>query len=106
MDRLGRYYGMDGKPVSREEMLVLFGNVDKRTVEKTTLDNGYHVSTVLLCLDHNYLPGGKPLIFETMVFGGGEDNCVERYSTLEEARSGHLAVVNEYKTKDPAPKVQ
>ena len=50
-----------------------------------------HVSTVWLGLDHSY-DGGPPLIFETMVFGGGLDLEMERYSTEAEALAGHAAM--------------
>ena len=46
------------------------------------------VSTVFLGLDHN-LDGGKPILFETMIFGGRHDGYQERYSTWEEAEKGH-----------------
>ena len=32
---------------------------------------GMDISTVFLGLNHQYIPGGRPLVFETMVFGGG-----------------------------------
>lgn len=50
------------------------------------------VSTVFLGLDHN-LFGGRPLWFETMVFGGEHDHHQERYTTWEEAEAGHKWVV-------------
>ena len=50
------------------------------------------VSTVWLGLDHSW--GGKrPLIFETMIFGGPYDGEQDQYSTLEEAVTGHKAMV-------------
>lgn len=48
----------------------------------------YRVSTVFLGLDHGL--GGKPLWFETMLFGDGPlDQEQWRYETLEEAKEGH-----------------
>ena len=36
-----------------------------------------------------YRRDGTPLIFETMVFGGLNDQDMERYSTEREAMAGH-----------------
>ena len=49
------------------------------------------VSTVFLGLDHGL--GGKPLWFETMVFGGKLDQEQDRYETWDEAVAGHKAMV-------------
>lgn len=47
------------------------------------------VSTVFLGVDHSF-GGGKPILFETMVFGScAHDEACERYSTYEEAERGH-----------------
>jgi hypothetical protein len=46
------------------------------------------ISTVFLGLDHSF-GGGRPLIFETLVFGGPLDGEMERYSTWDEAEAGH-----------------
>jgi hypothetical protein len=56
--------------------------------------NGKRISTVWLGLNHNYF-GGKPLIFETMVFGerGGHEEYMDRYSTWDEAVEGHKKAV-------------
>lgn len=52
--------------------------------------NGYRISTVWLGLDHNYYNTGEPLVFETMVFNpSGEDKYCMRYSTWEQAETGH-----------------
>lgn len=54
------------------------------------------MSTVWLGIDHASFGGCEPLIFETMVFTSEDDftdiDCM-RYSTEEEARAGHLAMV-------------
>lgn len=107
------YYGMDGQPISREEYARLYeGGNDERVVARTDLPNGYVVSTILLCLDHNWGTHGRPLIFETMVFdpsgseadvpecarvlGTGGFRTCERYATAEEARAGHRYFVAEW----------
>lgn len=72
-----------------------------RTVEKTTLPSGNRVSTVWLGLDHNY-SGGRPLIFETMVFPPDSyaDLDMARYSTEDEAKAGHAAMVEKWLSKE------
>jgi hypothetical protein len=49
------------------------------------------VSTVWLGLDHRmpWPGGGPPVIFETMVFGGADDQAQERYCTEAAALAGH-----------------
>jgi hypothetical protein len=47
------------------------------------------VSTVFLGIDHNYKGKGRPVLFETMVFGGPLTDYQERYCTWEEAEKGH-----------------
>ena len=80
----------DGKlrMYSLEEFLLipnahLFGN--PRVQE--TVQNGVRVSTVFLHVAHG-ARGGKPLLYETMVFGVG-DEMKERYTSREEAVEGH-----------------
>lgn len=65
-----------------------------RIVEQTTLSREVTVSTVFLGLDHRFVGGGPPLLFETMVFGGKRDGAQWRYSTWDEAAAGHEAAVN------------
>ena len=60
---------------------------DSYRVARTDLPGGRFVSTVFLGLDHNYMPDGPPLLFETMVFP--ECDFCERYSTWEQAVAGH-----------------
>lgn len=51
------------------------------------------VSTVFLVLDHNYLPKGKPVLFETMIFNGGLNHSLDRYCTWKEAEAGHKRMI-------------
>jgi hypothetical protein len=76
----------------------------QRIIEQDEIE-GFWVSTIFMGLDHQYLPKGRPLWFETMVFHAPEYDpehdrmrrqeagYCERYSTLKEARRGHLAAV-------------
>lgn len=55
------------------------------------------VSTVFLGLDHSFavytgVPH-KPILFETMIFGGKHDQYQERYTTWKEAEAGHKRAV-------------
>ena len=51
------------------------------------------ISTVYLEANHNVIPGGCPIHFETMVFGGKYDGEQERYYTCEDAQEGHRKMV-------------
>jgi hypothetical protein len=53
-----------------------------------TMVGRVRVSTVWLGLDHHF-GDGPPIIFETMVFGGVDDQAQERYCTEAEAIVGH-----------------
>lgn len=51
------------------------------------------VSTIFLGLDHNFGMGGKPLLFETMIFGGAHDEYQKRYTAYKQAEAGHKKAV-------------
>jgi hypothetical protein len=96
------WYNRQGQPISMEEAGPLLADIEYKRVAETQV-GPYWVSTVWLGLDHNYWPGGPPLIFETMVFAiqrddpeldtlGPDIDCV-RYATLEEAERGHEEMV-------------
>lgn len=55
---------------------------------------GCRVSTVFLGLDHNLSPGGLPVLWETMVFGGPLDGAMDRYCRREDALTGHELMEN------------
>jgi len=56
--------------------------------------NGFEVSTVFLGLDHGHGYTGRPLLFETMIFGNGElDNYQTRCSTWDEAVKMHQEAI-------------
>lgn len=58
------------------------------------------VSTVFLGLDHGF-GGSKPLLFETMVFGGPLDQEMDRYSTYDEAVAGHTKMLHKVRQAKP-----
>ncbi len=84
-------YILDGhKPIPCDDLMVWakwFETAD-REVAKTSISDEITVSTVFLGLNHNH-GDVKPLLFETMIFGGELDEQIERYSTWEEAEKGH-----------------
>lgn len=68
-----------------------------RRVAKTSIEPNVFVSTVFLGLDHSFMEG-RPILFETMVFGDGEeDTMMERYSTWDEAEKGHKDMIERVK---------
>jgi hypothetical protein len=59
---------------------------------------GVTVSTVFLGFDHGY-GRGEPVLFETMIFGMGEDEWQERDTNVVAARETHakaVQIANEY----------
>lgn len=92
------HYILDGKtPVTCKDVLTwarwFEKNNKRRRVACTRMWPNVLVSTVFLGLDHNFGDSGLPLLFETMVFGGALDGEQERYSTWDEALSGHYKIV-------------
>lgn len=87
-------YILDGKtPVratSVEAWARWFETVERHVADLR--DGDIRVSTVFLGIDHPF-PGGPPLLFETMVFGGPLDGELERCSTWEEAEQMHHDMV-------------
>lgn len=91
---MSRWYILDGHNV-------VPASVDRASLEKAirtpvakTDLNGSHISTVFLSLDHRHFGEGPPLVFETLVIGGKLADEMYRYSTWEEAETGHAAMVN------------
>jgi hypothetical protein len=77
--------------MQREEMR---NNHTKHIAEETI--NNKWISTVWLGLNHQWMPGGPPLLFETMVFDyndKGREIYGNRYSTYQEALEGHKKAV-------------
>ena len=93
----GKYILVGKEPVREDDLLkwgMWFETAD-RSVARTEFDglNGAYVSTVFLGLDHDWT-GTRPILFETMCFGGPLDGEMYRYSTWEEAEDGHQAMVD------------
>lgn len=64
-----------------------------RVIERTELPGGIEVSTVFIGINLSPFRPGAPAWFETMIFGGEHDSYQDRYSTFEEAETGHAEAV-------------
>ena len=95
-----RYILKDRKPI-HEPDLIAWGawmQTADRIVAKTDTPDG-KISTVFLGLNYQFAGHGKPLIFETMVFGGAMDQYCERSSTWEEAEAVHQRITQKVQEK-------
>lgn len=87
---LGHWILVDREPVKCT--LLEWGKwleTDERIVEGTDLEGDVRVSTVFLGIDHNFHGTGRPLLFETMIFGGEHDQYQIRCATYDEAKKMH-----------------
>ena len=88
----GRYIlADDGRtPVPMSDFMTWakwFEDDAKRRVGEDTIGDA-RVSTVFLALNHSF-GRGAPVLWETMIFGGTHNQYQERYSTYDEAVTGH-----------------
>ena len=84
-----------GNPIECDDVLEWarwFETATNRRVAYNKIPEG-EVSTVFLGLDHSFGDKGPPVLYETMVFGGILDGEQDRYSTVAEAKEGHLKMV-------------
>lgn len=89
------YYRLEGHTAVPCDLMEWVEQLASKANRRVALDRmgGVTVSTVFLGWDHQY-GNGPPLIFETMIFGGPDDNTYqERYSTWDEALVGHQRAV-------------
>lgn len=100
-----RYYILDAdnRPVPADLMTwaMFWGGHDRR-VAYTEVTSQVHVSTVFLGIDHRHFGDGPPLLFETMIFGGSFDQSQWRYSSWDDAKTGHKAAVTKARAKAKA----
>ena len=75
-------------------------NKKQGIVKQDTIDEVL-VSTVFLGLDHSF-SGEKPLLWETMIFGGNHDQYQDRYSSYEDALKGHQEALDLLKSEKDA----
>jgi len=82
--------------VSLLEWAIWFEDANNRRIERTVVGDS-SISTVFLGLDHNFcfddLINCRPVLFESMIFGGPLDQFQWRYSTLGESKCGHYELV-------------
>lgn len=97
------------KPADILEWAQWFEHTD-RHVGSTVIARGVHVSTVYLGIDHGYPflhdPDGpyKPVLWETMIFGGRMDGYQDRYTSLQAAKEGHERAVAEARAAEAGVK--
>lgn len=95
------YYILDEKknvvPTDDLNEWGIFFESSDRIVAQDTI-NDILVSTVFIGLDHGF-NSQRPVVFETMIFGGEFDQHQERYCTWNEALSGHIRCVEMIKPK-------
>lgn len=70
----------------------------QRRVDRTTIGD-VRVSTVFLGVDHGH-GSDRPILFETMIFGGERHEEQRRYCTWQEAEEGHRELVDELRQGD------
>lgn len=79
-----------GEPVLCDDVIVWARWLESadRTVAKDSVGD-VDISTVFLGLDHGFVQGEDPVLWETMIFGGPLSKHKERYTSLAAAKSGH-----------------
>ena len=91
-----RYVLIGQTPVPEPDLLTwahwFEANGESRRVAITNIDHTTTVSTVFLGLDHAF-GGGPPILFETIVFGDGKGDEMERCATWAEAEQMHKRMV-------------
>lgn len=95
---MGNYFDKDGSLITLDEWAHKFEDFEYKSIGADVV-GPWNVSTVWLGLDHSFGEPGGPLIFESMVFPDGEwsDVDMNRYATLEDAKAGHVALVEKWK---------
>ena len=89
------YYDKNGEQITTDEWIKKFENNLYKRIHFTQ-HKLYTISTVWLGIDHRFTDKGMPLIFETMVFDEDGEIDMKRYTTLEDAQSGHWDMVEQY----------
>jgi len=84
----GYYILVDKEPVKCNDVALWL--TKDRKIEKTKFGE-VEVSTVFLGMSHGE-QNGKPILFETLVFGGRHDSYMDRYTTWDDAVKGHKEV--------------
>lgn len=105
----GYYFDLDAKgnpvPCGLWRWCYMFEFQDKWRVLQQTQLGTVMVSTVFLGTDHSW-DGPRPILFESMIFGGPLDQEQERYATRAEALNGHVALIGRCRAILEAPGVE
>lgn len=102
---MSHFYDRNGRPLDLLEWAGLFEDKGYRILRHTHLPSGVMVSTVWLGIDHSFLSGERPVIFETMVFPDprkrhdSDDLACWRYTTEANARAGHERMMRNWRFK-------
>lgn len=90
-------YRLRGKQPVRERRLLRWARwyekKDNRGISFDVIGDA-RVSTIFLGLDYSLLES-TPVLFETMIFGGEHDQEQFRWRTWDEARAGHVKIVEQ-----------
>lgn len=85
-----RHFRLIGKNIVPIDAIQITDS-DMRTIRCDKI-GAIRVSTVFLCINHNYF-AGRPLVFETMTFPLDGNEALLRYSSYKAAVKGHKRVV-------------
>jgi hypothetical protein len=93
-----------GHPVVEGDVLrwsEWYQRAQNRVLKQDRVSPRVRVSTIFLGIDRNFIlrERGRPILWETMVFGGRHDGYCQRYATREEALAGHAGAVKLAKGK-------
>ena len=77
----------------------IWSDIKHRRIALDQVTSKVRVSTVFLCLDHNFEGSGDPVLFETMIFGGKLDDYQVRARTKQEALDNHRVAVEMVKSR-------
>jgi len=94
---------MDGDEIIETDDTIVWARqfeINDRIIGKTKISEEIKVSTVFLGVDHADTPEGPPVLFETMVFGGPNDQETQRYCTVKQARDGHAEMVRSEQARE------
>lgn len=89
------FWDRDGQPISREQWVGLRESAVYHRVALTTFGEPplVSVSTVWIGIDYGFGETERPLVFETMVFGGPLDGERVRTADVHDANTAHDAYV-------------
>lgn len=102
---LTNYVLLDKTPIPEPDIVkwAMWFESANRRVAHDVIENGLEVSTVFIGIDHNY-GDGPPLLFETMLKRGDDYGPEQwRYSTWEQAETGHNCIVKALMDNEELP---